>query len=65
MIPKQMDMSEFYEIIETTCKSNNYISTVKVEFYDGTSPVKMMFESPKGFEQYQEKRTGIVTLLSD
>lgn len=64
-LAENVTLNEFYQRIKETYQSNNYISTVKVEFYDGTKPVQMVFKTPEGFEQDQTQRKGTIEVLLD
>ena len=56
-------IDEFFMIMRETYEHNNYISTVKVEFYDGANRVKMAYITPPGFQQEQRQRKGNIELM--
>jgi len=64
-LAKNVTINEFYKTIRQTYESNNHISTLKIEFYDGNQTVKMIYKTPEGFYQDQMQRRGDIELLLD
>lgn len=62
---ENVTFDKLYERIKRTYEGNNHVSTVKVEFYDGTRPLTMVFKSPEGFCEDQRERKGTIELLVD
>lgn len=63
VLADNVKIQEFYERIKKTYEGNNHIYRVKVIFDDGTSPVTMIYQTPKGFEENQNNRKGTIELL--
>lgn len=62
-LAKDVSLQEFCEEIKQAYIGNNHIYKVEVAFDDGTGPLRMVYTTPKGFEQDQMQRKGTIELL--
>ena len=60
---KDVTIERFYELIQGIFRGNKYVSLVTAEFNDGNKPLWMSYVSPKGFQQDQSQRMGIINVF--
>lgn len=51
------------QFVKRSYEGNNNVSTVRVELYDGNQTVKLVYETPKGFERDQTQRRGKLEMI--
>ena len=56
---------QFYDRIRETYEGNNHVHRMEVMFYAGSEQLRMVFETPEGFEPDQKTRRGTIELLID
>lgn len=65
IIKKEASVEEFYAHLRGGFEGNNNVYKVEVTFYDGLTPMRIIFETPQGFVEDQKQRKGQLELKID
>lgn len=57
--------TDFYDLIRRSFEGNNHVYKVEVTLYDGATPLKIVFDTPKGFKSHQREREGTLEVRTD
>lgn len=58
MKQENMRLDRFFEQVKGGAFGNNHVYRVRVELDDGTGPLVLSYESPRGMNLVQEERIG-------